>query len=56
MMEKQHVLAFNERNIAEFRSSGGKLGGPFEGAPVLLLTTEELLRRRSDRLRGVTGR
>ena len=39
MMEKDRVLAFNERNIAEFRSSGGKLGGPFEGAPVLLLTT-----------------
>lgn len=38
-MEKGRVLAFNERNIAEFRSRGGKLGGPFEGAPVLLLTT-----------------
>lgn len=32
-------MDFNTRNIAEFRSSGGKLGGPFEGAPVLLLTT-----------------
>ncbi|MEB3019843.1 nitroreductase family deazaflavin-dependent oxidoreductase [[Mycobacterium] crassicus] len=32
-------MDFNARNIAEFRSSGGKLGGPFEGAPVLLLTT-----------------
>ncbi|MGV0634775.1 nitroreductase family deazaflavin-dependent oxidoreductase [Mycolicibacillus trivialis] len=38
-MEKDRVLAFNERNIAEFRSRGGKLGSPFEGAPVLLLTT-----------------
>lgn len=28
---------FNERNIAEFRASHGKLGGNFEGAPVLLL-------------------
>ncbi|MEB3069903.1 nitroreductase family deazaflavin-dependent oxidoreductase [[Mycobacterium] vasticus] len=32
-------MDFNARNIAEFRSSGGKLGGPFVGAPVLLLTT-----------------
>ncbi|MEB3052324.1 nitroreductase family deazaflavin-dependent oxidoreductase [Mycolicibacter sp. MYC123] len=32
-------MDFNARNIAEFRSSGGKLGGQFEGAPVLLLTT-----------------
>ncbi|MBS9534263.1 nitroreductase family deazaflavin-dependent oxidoreductase [Mycobacterium sp. M1] len=38
-MKKDQVLAFNERNITEFRSRGGKLGGPFEGAPVLLLTT-----------------
>ncbi|MGC1185573.1 MAG: nitroreductase family deazaflavin-dependent oxidoreductase [Candidatus Dormiibacterota bacterium] len=28
---------FNSRNIAEFRANGGKLGGNFEGAPVLLL-------------------
>lgn len=28
---------FNERNIAEFRANHGKLGGNFEGAPVLLL-------------------
>lgn len=39
MADKQQVLSFNERNIAEFRSRGGKLGGPFEGAPVRLLTT-----------------
>lgn len=32
-------MDFNARNIAEFRSSGGKLGGQFERAPVLLLTT-----------------
>ncbi|OBJ71660.1 nitroreductase family deazaflavin-dependent oxidoreductase [Mycobacterium sp. 1274756.6] len=38
-MDKDRVLAFNERNIAEFRRRGGELGGPFEGAPVLLLTT-----------------
>ena len=30
---------FNERNIAEFRSNHGKVGGYFEGAPLLLLDT-----------------
>jgi len=30
---------FNERIIAEFRANGGKVGGPFEGAPMVLLTT-----------------
>ena len=30
---------FNERNIAEFRSNGGKVGGQFEGFPLLILTT-----------------
>ena len=29
---------FNSRIIEEFRANGGKVGGPFEGAPVLLLT------------------
>lgn len=33
------ALEFNARNIAEFRRRGGELGGSFEGAPVLLLTT-----------------
>lgn len=28
---------FNARIIAEFRANGGKVGGPFEGAPMLLL-------------------
>jgi deazaflavin-dependent oxidoreductase (nitroreductase family) len=28
---------FNEKVINEFRANGGKVGGPFEGAPVLLL-------------------
>lgn len=28
---------FNTRNITEFRANHGKLGGNFEGAPVLLL-------------------
>jgi len=29
---------FNRAIIAEFRANDGKVGGPFEGAPVLLLT------------------
>jgi deazaflavin-dependent oxidoreductase (nitroreductase family) len=33
------VNEFNRRNIEEFRSNHGQLGGPFEGAPVLLLHT-----------------
>jgi len=28
---------FNEKIINEFRANGGKVGGPFQGAPVLLL-------------------
>ncbi len=30
---------FNSAIIEEFRSHGGKVGGPFEGAPLLLLTS-----------------
>jgi deazaflavin-dependent oxidoreductase (nitroreductase family) len=30
---------FNQRIIEEFRANGGKVGGPFEGAPMLLLTS-----------------
>lgn len=30
---------FNQRNIEEFRRNGGKVGGPFEGFPLLLLTS-----------------
>jgi F420H(2)-dependent quinone reductase len=33
------VDEFNRRNIEEFRGNHGRLGGPFEGAPVLLLHT-----------------
>ena len=32
-------MDFIQRNIAEFRANGGKVGGPFEGAPLLLLHT-----------------
>ena len=28
---------FNRRNIEDFRANHGRLGGPFDGAPVLLL-------------------
>lgn len=30
---------WNEKIIAEFRANGGKVGGPFEGATLLLLYT-----------------
>ena len=30
---------FNQRVIAEFRANGGKVGPPFEGAPMILITT-----------------
>jgi deazaflavin-dependent oxidoreductase (nitroreductase family) len=38
-MDRETVLAYNASNIEEFRANGGTLGGNFEGAPVLLLTT-----------------
>lgn len=37
-MDKEEHRRFNENNIAEFRSSGGRLSS-FGNAPVLLLTT-----------------
>jgi deazaflavin-dependent oxidoreductase (nitroreductase family) len=30
---------FNERNIAEFRANHGRVGGQFEGAPLVILHT-----------------
>jgi deazaflavin-dependent oxidoreductase (nitroreductase family) len=33
------VSDFNRKVIEEFRANGGKVGGVFEGAPLLLLTT-----------------
>jgi deazaflavin-dependent oxidoreductase (nitroreductase family) len=30
---------WNQQIIAEFRANAGKVGGPFEGAPMVLLTT-----------------
>jgi deazaflavin-dependent oxidoreductase (nitroreductase family) len=39
---------WNAKIIAEFRANQGRVGGPFEGAPLLLLTTTG---RRSGQLR-----
>lgn len=33
------VNDFNKKIIDEFRANGGRVGGPFEGAPMLLLHT-----------------
>ncbi|OWY59970.1 hypothetical protein B7486_71715, partial [cyanobacterium TDX16] len=33
------MKAFNDSIIEEFRSNDGKVGGPFEGAPMIILTT-----------------
>ena len=33
------MVDWNSEIIREFRENAGKVGGPFEGAPVLLLTT-----------------
>jgi deazaflavin-dependent oxidoreductase (nitroreductase family) len=30
---------WNEKIIAEFRTNGGRVGGPFEGAPMVLVTS-----------------
>lgn len=38
-MDQQQRLAFNQRNIDEFRATGGKMPSTFGDAPVLLLTT-----------------
>jgi len=33
------MKTFNEQIIDEFRANGGQVGGPFQGAPLVLLTT-----------------
>jgi len=33
------MMDFNRSIIEEFRANGGKVSGPFEGAPLLLLTS-----------------
>jgi len=37
--DKAALDAFNTNIVDEFRANGGKVGGPFEGATLLLLTT-----------------
>ena len=37
--DKASLAAFNNAIIEEFRANGGVVGGPFEGATLLLLTT-----------------
>lgn len=39
MTEMPDIKAFNDDIAAEFRANGGKVGGPFQGADLLLLTT-----------------
>src|SRR5206468_10521020 len=34
-----HMADYNQAIIDEFRGNGGRVGGPFEGAPLLLLHT-----------------
>lgn len=38
-MSDEDYKNWNKQVIAEFRENGGKVGGMFEGAPLLLLTT-----------------
>src|SRR4029453_10692088 len=35
--DAETMKAFNKSIVDEFRGNGGKVGGPFEGAPLLLL-------------------
>jgi deazaflavin-dependent oxidoreductase (nitroreductase family) len=37
--DAETMKAFNANIVDEFRANGGKVGGPFEGATLLLLTT-----------------
>ena len=37
--DAETMKAFNKNIVDEFRANGGKVGGPFEGATLLLLTT-----------------
>ncbi len=39
ILEKRVPNDFNQQIIDEFRANGGRVGGPFEGARLLLLTT-----------------
>ncbi len=37
--DAESMKAFNKNIVDEFRANGGKVGGPFEGATILLLTS-----------------
>ncbi len=37
--DAEAMKAFNQNIVDEFRANGGKVGGPFEGATLLLLTS-----------------
>jgi deazaflavin-dependent oxidoreductase (nitroreductase family) len=37
--DAETMKAFNKSIVDEFRANGGKVGGPFDGATLLLLTT-----------------
>jgi deazaflavin-dependent oxidoreductase (nitroreductase family) len=37
--DAETLKAFNKNIVDEFRANGGKVGGPFEGATLLLLTS-----------------
>ena len=37
--DAETIKAFNKSIVDEFRANDGKVGGPFEGAALLLLTT-----------------
>ncbi len=37
--DAETMKAFNKSIVEEFRANGGKVGGPFEGATLLLLTS-----------------
>jgi len=39
MTEAPEAESFNDGVIREFRANGGEVGGPFAGAPLLLLTS-----------------
>lgn len=39
MTEHHPVAEYNRAIVEEFRTNHGKVGGQFEGAPLLLLTT-----------------
>jgi deazaflavin-dependent oxidoreductase (nitroreductase family) len=37
--DAEALKTFNDNVVEEFRANGGKVGGPFEGADIVLLTT-----------------